>query len=192
VVNDSDMRTSHLLVLSRPSLTGTWALGAQPTTWNVPYGGPIAPRDVDGDGNPDLVLVSPADGALVIWGQGNGTLDPDQSTTIATSDLAKACAGDGGAAPANPERLTGATALRTAAATSREILFMGQNNLYLATLDPTAPRTFTYACATLGDLTSVSSGTKVASGDVDGDGIDDVVVGAPGQVTLYRGMPVHQ
>jgi hypothetical protein len=29
------------------------------------------------------------------------------------------------------------------------------------------------------------------AGDVDGDGVDDLVVAASGQVTLYRGKAVH-
>jgi hypothetical protein len=189
LVNDTTAGTARLFVLSRDN--GAWPstipIPVPGMTFTTPYAGPLVVGDVDADLKTDLVLVAPGQ-VLVIWGQGTGTIAQSTPTTsLPVADLSGACAYATAA-----EQIVAATVLRASPGRPRQILVMGQQHAYLASLDPTSPgaHVFSYTC--IGTLPGVPAGTRVAGGDVDGDGVDDVVVGAPGYVRLYRGLPVVQ
>ncbi len=55
------------------------------------------------------------------------------------------------------------------------------------------PASFTVTCFdTSLPLVSAPGDVFLAAGDVDGDGVDDVVLGRPGSVQVFRGVPVIQ
>jgi hypothetical protein len=184
---------SRIFVLAQQD--GAWPIAMAPEGTDLPaggYGGPIVVGDVDADGKDDLVLVAPDAGVLVIWNKGTGAVDVGSAKQITLAQLQKATHADGKTPCGDPGKIVAAVVLRTAPALPRQVVIVGEHQSFVATLDPAAPAShaFTLTCDT--GLPGVSEDTLVIAGDVDGDGVDDIVLGQPGSVQLFHGVPVIQ
>ncbi len=172
-------KTLILTLTAEPS-----AVPTQDQTITGYFSGPIVVSDVDGDGNKDLVVHS-SSVVAVIWNKGAPKLGAPSLTTVPS------------VCDDYPVNLVAATALRTAPTAERQILAVDdRSNAYLLTQDPpqsSGPPTFTVTCFNGSlQLGPASGNVLLAAGDVDGDGVDDVVVGSPGAVQVFRGAPVNQ
>jgi hypothetical protein len=183
---------AKLFVYGRAS--GGWASAVpDPITLPGAYRGPFAFADVDADGNQDLVLTSPADGVIVLWGSGKGTFDHDADgnvleaarSLVKADDLLTACEGD-------PEAFVGAVPLRASASKDLSLVILTNAHAYLAKLADAKARKLSYTC--IDDWVTPPpegfAGAYLAAGDVGGDGIDDLIVGRPGAVTIFHGKAV--
>jgi hypothetical protein len=150
---------------------------------NAAYRGPIEVGDIDLDGKKDLVVHGDGD-VLVFWNQGTGTIDPNQVTHLPVSQL--------GACGVPPGTIVAVALIRAAPTQTPEILIMTEGGAYLASLDPSSPGSHTFTVTCVPSLPKADPGTVVAAGDVDGDGVDDVVIGNLGSVQLFHGKPVVQ
>ncbi|MGQ0592088.1 MAG: FG-GAP-like repeat-containing protein [Gammaproteobacteria bacterium] len=136
--------------------------------------------DVNGDGAPDLLVGAPEqDGSFVneglafVFSGADGrllrTLDEPASPFPALFAFAVAAAGDVNGDGA-PDLLVGAPLARVGDGSGRAFVFNGADGSLLRTLDLPIPETgalFAFAVA--------------AAGDVNGDGVPDLLVGAPGK-----------
>jgi hypothetical protein len=137
--------------------------------------------DVDGDGRRDVaVLFYEPDTSIaltVFWNDGSGALDPSRSTTVTAP-----------VDPADPTRSDEPIAfalLDVDDDTALEVALISTAHAYLVEVEPA---TRALGPATL--LDSLPGGTSIAAGDIDGDGVDDVVIASAGAVEVRRGVPV--
>ena len=129
---------------------------------------------------------------LVLWSEGSvtvlrndGTLALDAEGAARVSPPAKGCA-LGAEGP--PAAITGVAAVHLHPDEGRElVIFTEQETLVAEIEDPASGRVGPARCAPLipGD-----GGAAVTSGDVDGDGVEDLVVARPGGIQVLAGIPV--
>jgi hypothetical protein len=129
--------------------------------------------DVDGDGNVDAVLLTGANiGArqlVVAWNDGNGSFS--QAQTLFVSQTTE-----------TPQGFAFVHADTTGLA---QLAYVTRTTLVLAVIDPQS-RTI----SARNTVDAPYSGSGVAVGDVDGDGVDDLVEADDGNVVILRGKPV--
>lgn len=137
--------------------------------------------DIDDDGRRDVaVLFYEGDGSIaltVFWNDGSGGLDPVRSTTV-TAPLDPAD-------PTQPDEPIAFALLDVDDDTALEVALISTSHAYLVDAEP--------GTRALGPATAVDSlpgGTSIAAGDIDGDGVDDVVIASAGVVEVRRGLPV--
>lgn len=113
---------------------------------------------------------------VILWNQGNTSLD-------VMTELPKIV---------NPE--TGATeeplafaVLRATANTSVDIAVTTATGTYLSEVDAA-----TRALSTPVRVEGVPGGTAIAAGDVNGDGLDDLVIGNSGEASVFLGVPQNR
>jgi len=129
----------------------------------------------------DVILWSDTEVA-VLWNDGTGTLSPTTAATLPVA--ATTCAGATVGAP------LGVTVLDLAATPQREILIVTATATLLAEIADPTQRTFApLACKS--DVFG-PGGQAITSGDVNGDGVDDVVIAQPGGISVLTGTPVVQ
>jgi hypothetical protein len=183
--------TSTLYTLAPTSSGwGTAASGVTSIALNGAYKGPFVLSDVDGDGAADVVLLSPSDGVAVLWNGGNGSLDATP-TLVAATQVATACG-------ASADTLVAVTALHTQPGKPRELLVLGAEHVMLIGRDATSPvsrglTTVTCADALFTGATAtnpLAGAVRIAAGDVNGDGVDDVIYARPASLGVYLGTPV--
>ena len=136
------------------------------TYYDIP--GDVTVDDVNGDGNPDIVICGSTPGITTLIGRGDGTFTPGtaSATTIG------ACGGAAGVILAGDFNGDG----------KRDLLVNG------VVLPGRGDGTFTVGSAiTAAPLNFSSSIAAVAVGDVNKDGKADVVVSQPGYVALFYG-----
>jgi hypothetical protein len=129
--------------------------------------------DVDGDGNVDAVLLTGADiGArqlVVAWNDGAGGFSNAQTLFVSQSTE-------------TPQGFAFVHADTTGLA---QLAYVTRTTVVLAVIDPPSR---TVAARTTVD--KPYSGSGIAVGDVDGDGVDDLVVADDGNVVILRGSAV--
>jgi hypothetical protein len=135
----------------------------------------------------DLILWS-EEGVRVLWNDGALPLDPARSSPLKLGALPCPRPGGGTAAVGAP---TGVTALNLDADGERELVITtATDTLVVNLVDPTGKRRLDVpTCAT---EAFGGGGDAITSGDVDGDGVDDVVVARPGGILVFKGIPVVQ
>lgn len=134
---------------------------------------------------PDVVLWSETS-VTVLRNDGTGALDPADASVVSLQDAG--CIGPDGPAPAGA--ITGVTAAHLRPDVGRELLVFTEEAAFVAEIEDAATGTFgAPACA---PLLADGGGTAVAGGDIDGDGVEDLVVARPGGVEVLVGIPVVQ
>ncbi len=138
----------------------------------------ITVADLDGDGARD-VIVSSRSGVLVLWNQGSGSLDAAKHSTFLTAaDLsAAACEGAAGASAV----VLGVGSIAADADDKRELLVSTGRATYLV---EAVGKKLVPVCQQ-----GIPGGNTVAGGDVNGDGVDDLVVGRKGGIELFLAEP---
>lgn len=150
--------------------------GVEPTScYNYDARPQISVADVDGDGKKDLVTyaydASGATRVVVLWSTGDADHPFDEGrghVTIPDDACINAYA------TANIDQDL-----------ASELVVLGSAGAYSVDFDGRTPSTPVL-------LDGVETGSVVASGDFDGDGIADLVVATSADVRLYRGKPVIQ
>lgn len=165
----------HVIVASFQS--GAWALTTLPVE-GAANAGSIALLDPS-DPTSDVVLVG-TDGVAVLW----------NDRSLAPTATALALRGTG-----CPERAPdavfgdtrGVTPIRVDTGADRTLVAVSDEDTLLLSLDATARRLAVEGCVTdeLG-----GGGSAVTSGDVTGDGVDDLVVSRAGATRIFAGVPV--
>ncbi|MGD0523999.1 MAG: VCBS repeat-containing protein [Polyangiaceae bacterium] len=129
--------------------------------------------DVDGDGNADAVLLTGANiGAralVVAWNDGAGNFSETDSLFVSQSSEV-------------PQGFAFVDAGTTGLA---QLAYVTRTTVVLAVVDPTS-RTI----AARNTVDTPYSGSGIAAGDVDGDGVQDLVVADDGNVVILRGNAV--
>jgi len=129
--------------------------------------------DVDGDGNVDAVLLTGANiGArqlVVAWNDGTGTFTQAQTLLVSQSS----------------ETPQGFAFVHADTSGLAQLAYVTRTTVVLAVIDPQS-RTV----AARNTVDKPYSGSGIAAGDVDGDGVDDLVVADDGNVVILRGMAV--
>lgn len=134
----------------------------------------------------DVVLWSATE-VKVLKNDGGGALDPASAATVALADAA--CPGVPGA---GDDPITGVAAVHLRPDAGRELLVLTEEAVFVVEIADAAAGTLRApACAPL-LLAGGGGGTAVASGDVDGDGVEDLVIARPGGVQMLTGTPVVQ
>lgn len=139
----------------------------------------VADVDGDKDKRPDLVLSSKS-GVLVLWNHGTGSVDLSEAgaTFLSAGDLPEASCGLE-MTSSSPIRDVGA--LNADATPAKELIIVTGEAAYLARYDG---KSLVASCQP-----DVPGGISVAGGDVNGDGVDDIVVGRKGGVELRLSEP---
>jgi hypothetical protein len=127
------------------------------------------------------VLLWSTSGVTVLWNDGDGALDPKRAAH-ATVDMTLC-----DAAKAGPP--TGATAVNLDADGERELVILTATATLYADLSAgSAQRAITGVRCAGDDV--VHGGGSVTAGDVDGDGVDDLVIAGPGGIQVFASVPV--
>jgi hypothetical protein len=143
-------------------------LGARPV---LNQGAMAAVRDV---------LLWSATGVMVLWNDGDGRLDPLRVAPAAIAETL--CDGAKVGAP------TGAAAINLDADGEREIVIVTATATLFADIASGATRTLANLRCAGNDV--VHGGNAVTAGDVDGDGVDDLVIAGPGGIQVFASVPV--
>lgn len=148
--------------------------------------------DLDGDGDADLLATWHDDqGALVVsvlFNDLSGTLSLAQATTLP--------------ALPNGDTLVAATTIHFDVGGGTQLLVLGGRGLYVAAVDPTthaiayengddAQQGAPVRAFDASDAGIDATPTSVAAADVDGDGVDDAIVGTTSGFWIYHGLPTH-
>lgn len=140
--------------------------------------------DLDGDGHVDIVAPS-TDGALIaLWGKGDGGFtELELAGPIDPKTNKRACQGK-------------ALALvNLDADPAREVVVIGPGELSVCSLDTKARQLVPKSGISLvvNAPAATTDYTAVAAGDLDGDGVDDLVLMTSGSsIDILRGVPVHE
>jgi hypothetical protein len=134
------------------------------------------------------VLLWSTTGVMVLWNDGDGALDPGQASS-ASIDKTLCYAGD----PATPDGVTagaptGVAAINLDADGEREIAIVTDHATLFADVVKGAKRTLAQVRCAGKDV--VHGGGSVTAGDVNGDGVDDLVIAGPGGIQVFSSVPV--
>jgi hypothetical protein len=130
--------------------------------------------DIDADGLPDVALLSAAGDVHVFWNQGDGSLSPDHSTVVA-----------GPAPPGEAAAIRAFALLQSGGDDALELAAVSGQGVILHALEP-GSRNFAPATA----IDGTPAGDLLVAGDVNGDGVDDLVVGSALGFTIVLGVAV--
>lgn len=163
------------------AVSGAWSIAPKQVLSQLEAGNlrqlGLAVADLDGAKGADVILSSRS-GVLVLWNQGNGTLDTDHASFLSADDLASAaCEGNAGVSAA--VQAIGSVAADADA--PRELVVSTGHATYLVEVQK-------------GKLVPVCQqglpgGIAVAGGDVNGDGVDDLAIGRKGGIELFLADP---
>jgi FG-GAP-like repeat len=174
------LETSAAIVTAQATATQPPTITAgtmpQPFPVRVSPEGQLDFADVDGDGNVDVVLLSGSSTSInrslyVAWGNGTGAFT--ETGALVVNQPVE-----------NPQGFSFVHADTTGLPM---IAYVTRTTAVVVTLDP-RPRTI-LARNTVDKPTSASG---IATGDVDGDGVDDLVEADDENVVILRGVPVLQ
>lgn len=132
------------------------------------------------------VLLWSEDGVTVLHNDGKGKLDPAKATKIAIAGL-PCPVRNGGAAPGSP---TGVAVLNVDDDGEREIVVLTPSDTFLVDLAGEVAGSFA-APVCKSDVFG-GGGEAITQGDVDGDGVDDLVLARPGGIQVLTGVAVVQ
>jgi hypothetical protein len=154
-----------------PSIT---AGAVQPFGVRVSPEGQLDFADVDGDGNVDVVLLSGASVSLsrsvyVAWGNGTGSYSETGSLVVSTPT----------------ELPQGFAFVHVDTSGLPALAYVTRTTAVVATIDPKAR-----AVSARSTVDMPTSATGIASGDIDGDGVDDLVEADDGNLVVLHGLPV--
>jgi hypothetical protein len=135
----------------------------------------------------DVILWSDTQ-VTVLWNDGTGTLSRHDAATLpVASSTVCAPPGTKGPPPVAGAPL-GVTALNLGAVAQRQIVVVTATATLLAELaDPTTRAFAPLACA---NSLFGAGGEAVTAGDLNGDGVDDLVIAQPGGIQMFTGTPV--
>ncbi len=119
--------------------------------------------DIDQDGFDDLSLLANDGKVHIMWGDGSGTLDPDKATVIEHEEPAQAFA-----------------LIDNAGDTKKEIVLASASGIVVYSIDAAHIATLHAV------LDGIQTADQVVAGDLDGDGIDDLVLGNALGFRVYR------
>lgn len=130
--------------------------------------------DIDGDGNTDIVLLSGADLSLnrtlyVAWGNGTGSFSQGDALTVNQPD----------------ELPQGFAFVHADTSGLPMIAYVTLKTAVVVTMDPTSRTVLARAT-----VDTPAAATGIASGDIDGDGVDDLVEADSESIVVLHGVPV--
>jgi hypothetical protein len=162
---------AHATSSSPPSIA---AGGELPFPVRISPEGQLEFTDVDGDGNVDAVLLTGTnigDRTIVVaWNDGTGSFSNTQMLVVSQSSE-------------TPQGFAFVHADTTGLA---QLAYVTRTTVVLAVIDP-ASRTV----AARSTIDKPYSGSGIAAGDIDGDGVDDLAVADDGNVVILRGSAVN-
>lgn len=160
---------------------GAWSIDT--IDLGAPHAGvAVIPVFTAGEGDRQDVVLWSEDGVTVLRNDGSGTLDAGRSEAVSIAGVTCPGAGEGGAA--GP--ITGVAAAFLHPDAGRELLVLTEAGAFVVELGEgaagglEAPR-----CDLL-----IGGGTALTSGDVDGDGVEDLVIARPSGIQVLAGIPV--
>jgi len=146
----------------------------------------LVTADVDGDGHLDLIVLAPGKAVAVVpWNGAAGKLDVGAAKVLTSDDL-KAAGCRSGAPIEKGQPSLGAAALRPDADGKQALVVIQPDSALLLTWASGAPSLSCLGGGEYGD--PIEGGFSVATGDFDGDGLEDIVVSQRNGLAVYYGL----
>jgi hypothetical protein len=157
---------------------GAWSVA--PLDLGGPFEGlAVTPVFGAGDGDRQDVVLWSAEEVKVLINDGSGTLDPAGAAGVS---IAGATCGEG----SGPAGITGVAAVFLHPDAGRELVVLTETGAFVVEIaDRASGELGPPACSP-----ALPGGSAATSGDVDGDGVEDLVIARPGGVQVLAGIPV--
>ncbi len=134
----------------------------------------------------DVAVVTAA-GVTVLWNDGTGTLDAAKATAIPIEGIAYETKKGKTVKATSP---LGVTAVGASATGGRSLAIVTAEDTFVVELADATGRKF--AAPERRTALFGGGGDAVTAGDINGDGVDDLVIARPGGIQIFSGIPVVQ
>ena len=132
----------------------------------------------------DVAVLTPA-GITLLWNDGGGALDPAKATAIPITGIKYETRKGVERTVTEP---LGVTAVLSSANGNRALAIVTAEDTFLVELSDA--KTHKFADPVRQSPVFGGGGDAVTAGDIDGDGVDDLVIARPGGIQIWSGVPV--